>query len=239
MFGAIRNFAVLTLLTVNAQAVAADTQSERQHSVREISPNAASSGATTQYQLPALNDDKGIRKSRDAASRKTTARINDAFFVSLDLVLDGDFDADGHYYVIDLTWDADTAFALLDVYAVMWLSFEGGPWEEFLTTDVYTLSGDSSLDSYQIESELQRGYPTGYYDILLELYDPVSGELLAEIGPADSAVLDEIPLEDADRDAYHSDDHYGGGLGIYSIIAVAGLGYYRRRRSYHRLAAKL
>lgn len=234
MSGAIRNFVALVLLTVSTTAVAAGTESQRQHSVREMSPNGNSPAATTQYQLPPFRHDKAISKSRNAVSNKAAASINDAFFVSLDLFLDGDFDADGHYYVIDLSWDADTIFPLLDVYAVAWLSFEGGAWEEFLTTDVYTLSGDSALDVYQVETELQSGYPTGYYDILLELYDPVSGQLLAEIGPADSAVLDEIPLEDADRDAFIShDDHYGGGsLGAYSIIAVAAIGYFRRRR-YH------
>jgi len=229
--GKLRNLGLLILLAA-ASATAADS---REHSVRQFAPNTTSADApaTTQYRLPALKAPNGVRKERNAVvNNKTTARINEAYFASVDVVLDGDFDGDGHYYVIDLEWDADTIFAAMDVYAVVWLSFEDGPWEEFITTDVYTLEGTSSLDFYRVESELQQGYPRGYYDVLLELYDPVTGLLLAEIGPVDTAALDELPLEDADRDSVFiggSDHGHGGSLGIYAMVALLGLGYYRRR----------
>ena len=237
---AFRNHFIALALVIGT-AAAADTDELREHSVRETAPNALPPAASTEYRLPAFHANNAIRKDRDSARQKASAQSNDAYFFSVDLFLDGDFDGDGHFYVLDLSWDADTIFQLLDVYAVVWLSFEGGPWEEFLTTDVYTLSGNSSADIYQVETELQRGYPTGYYDILIELYDAATGDFLAEIGPVDSATLDEIPLEDAGRDAFFVADHHGGGgsLGIYSIMGFATLGYHRRRRRHRHRAAKL
>jgi len=231
--GRLRHLGLLILLAA-ASVAAAETADSREHSVRLFSPNtSANTSTTTRYRLPALQAPDGLRKDRNAVNNKATAVINEAYFASVDLVLDGDFDGDGHYYVIDLEWDADTIFAAMDVYAVVWLSFEGGPWEEFITTDVYTLEGNSTLDFYRVESELQQGYPRGYYDVLLELYDPGSGLLLAEIGPVDTAALDELPLEDAGRDSIFiggGDHGHGGSLGLYSTVALMGLGYYRRRR---------
>ena len=231
-----RYVGLLCLFAAASVANAADGDDGRKHNVRLFAPGTnADQATTTQYRLPALSAEKGLRKPRETANQKTAAaRINEAYFASVDVLLDGDFDGDGHFYVIDLEWDADTIYDSLDVYAVVWLSFEGGPWEEFLTSDVYTLEGDSTLDYYRVESELQQGYPRGYYDLLLELYDPVTGDLLAEIGPVDTAALDELPLEDADRDAPFIivDDHHGhgGSLGLLSTFGLLGLYGYRRLR---------
>jgi hypothetical protein len=231
--GRLRNIGLLILLVATG-ATAAENTDSREHSVRLFAPNTnANTAATTQYRLPALRAADGLRKDRDVVTQKANASsINEAYFASVDVVLDGDFDGDGHYYVIDLEWDADTIFSAMDVYAVVWLSFEDGPWEEFITTDIYTLDGTSTLDFYRVETELQQGYPRGYYDVLLELYDPATGQLLAELGPVDSAALDELPLEDADRDSVfiHGDDGHGGSLGLYTMVALLGLSYYRRRR---------
>ena len=230
--GTLRKLGLLILLATTSATAAEDIEG-REHSVRLFAPNTSGkTPATTQYRLPALQAPSGLRKDRNVVIKnKANASINEAYFATVDVLLDGDFDADGHYYVIDLEWDADTIFAAMEVYAVVWLSFEDGPWEEFLTTDVYTLEGTSTLDFYRVESELQQGYPRGYYDMLLELYDPATGLLLAELGPVDTAALDELPLEDADRDSVFigGDDSHGGSLGLFSMLSVLGLGCYRRR----------
>ena len=51
-----------------------------------------------------------------------------------------------------------------------------------------------------IETELLSGYPTGYYDLLIELFDAWDGSYLASFGPADSSELSFLPLESANRD---------------------------------------
>ena len=123
------------------------------------------------------------------------------WFYDADVVLFSDFDRDGYYYGIDLMFDADTYYIAADVYAVIYLSYEFGPWNEYAVTDDFTLLGSSSSDEYIIETELVSGYPTGSYDILIELFDAYDDAYLASFGPDDTSELALLPLEDSIRDA--------------------------------------
>ncbi|MCH7829798.1 MAG: choice-of-anchor H family protein, partial [Proteobacteria bacterium] len=102
---------------------------------------------------------------------------------------------------IDLWFDADTIYSVADVYAVIYLSYEYGPWNEYAVTEDFTLFGTSGSDDYVIETELISGYETGSYDILIELFDAYDGSFVADIGPDFSSELSLLPLEDAGRDA--------------------------------------
>lgn len=142
-------------------------------------------------------------KPRNAAPASNLAKSTifgdfEIFDAAVTLYFDDDFD--GHYYGIDVNFDADTEYAAADVYARLYLSLEGGPWEEYFVTEVFTIFGDSGSDDYTVETELYSGYPTAYYDVLIELYDYDTGDLVAEFGPADSAQMDEAPLEDQQKD---------------------------------------
>jgi hypothetical protein len=153
----------------------------------------------------------------------------DYWFYNADIELYFDYDEDGHYYGIDLWFDADTYFDAVDVYAVVYLSYESGPWNEFAATDNFTIFGASSDDDYVIETELMSGYPTGSYDILIELFDSFDGALLASIGSDDTAELALLPLEDSDRDApvivvQQFIAHGGGGsTGFLMLIMLAAV----------------
>jgi len=122
------------------------------------------------------------------------------WFYSADVVLFNDHDNDGYFHGIDLLFDADTYFASADVYAVVYLSYEGGPWNEYAVTDDFTLFGTSAEDEYVIVTELLAGYPSGSYDLLIELFDAWDDSFLAYYGPDDTPELAFLPLEDADRD---------------------------------------
>ncbi|HEY5643674.1 MAG TPA: choice-of-anchor H family protein [Woeseiaceae bacterium] len=142
--------------------------------------------------------------TRDASkSTVTESRTpnTDFWFYDVDVQLFSDLDRDGYFHGIDLLFDADTNFSAADVYAVVYLSYEYGPWNEYAETEDFTLFGTSSSDEYIIETELVAGYPTGSYDILIELYDAWDSTLLAFIGPDEAVDLAMLPLEDAERDA--------------------------------------
>lgn len=125
----------------------------------------------------------------------------DFWFYDVDVQLYSDFDNDGYYYGIDLWFDADTVYSAADVYAVIYLSYEYGPWNEYAVTEDFTLFGTAASDDYVIETELIAGYATGNYDILIELFDAYDGTFVADIGPDYSSELSLLPLEDAGRDA--------------------------------------
>ena len=140
----------------------------------------------------------------------------DFWIYDADVVLFNDDDRDGYYHGIDLLFDADTIYSVADVYAVLYLSYEGGPWNEYAVTDDFTIFGASGTDEYVLVTELMSGYPTGSYDLLIELFDSFDGAFLASFGPADASDLGYLSLEDYNRDEPIDDvqvvvNHGGGG----------------------------
>jgi len=136
-----------------------------------------------------------------------------------------DSDQDGYYYGIDLSFDADTVYTAADVYAVVYLSYDFGPWNEYSSTDDFTIFGASGDDEYFIETELVSGYVTGDYDILIELFDAYDGSIVASFGPEDSPELSYLPLEDAGRDTPPRttvvvSEGGGGSLGLLGLLAL-------------------
>ncbi len=150
---------------------------------------------------------------------------NDFWFYTADVVLFNDDDFDGFYWGIDLLFDADTYYDVADVFAVVYLSYEGGPWNEYAVTDSFQLYGASGDDEYVLVTELVSGYPTGYYDVLIELFDSYDGAFLASYGPEDTSELSLLPLEDSNRDDPHFDvpvviSHGGGGATSWWMISL-------------------
>ncbi|MFQ6005737.1 MAG: choice-of-anchor H family protein [Woeseia sp.] len=164
---------------------------------------------------------KGMRSS--PAGQQSAG--NDFWFYTADVVLFNDDDFDGFYWGIDLLFDADTYYDAADVYAVAYLSFEGGPWNEYAVTDTFTIFGATSDDEYVLVTELMSGYPTGYYDILIELFDAYDGAFLASFGPGDTSELSLLPLEDFNRDDPLFDvpvvvSHGGGGSADWWLLSA-------------------
>ena len=150
---------------------------------------------------------QGERKTnkRSAALQKSEATVaqspnSDFWFYTVDVVLFNDLDRDGYHHGIDLLFDADTLYAFADVYAVVYLSLDGGPWNEYAVTEDFTIFGTASEDDYVLVTELVDGYPAGSYDVLIELFDAYDDAFLAWIGPEDTSELAFLPLEDAGRD---------------------------------------
>ena len=147
-----------------------------------------------------------------------------------------DFDYDGFYHRFSVAIDADTIYSESWVYARLYLSYEGGPWNYYATSADFHIHGDSELDIFVVESELAEGFPAGYYDIRIDLYDAEWGDYLLSYGPYDDASLSALPLEDSVHDAasvaYSTEvivtGHSHGGLGLGFIAALSLIGLLRR-----------
>lgn len=131
-----------------------------------------------------------------------------------------DFNDNGFYHRFSVTVDADTIYDTAYVYARLYLSFEGGPWNYYASSDSYHIYGDSDLDSFVIETELADGFPPGYYDVRIELYDADSDNWLLSYGPYDDASLSALPLEDS----YYDDPYPVAIYPVESQIVVASHG---------------
>lgn len=168
----------------------------------------------------------------------------DFWFYLADVDLYADDDRDGFYSGVDLLFDVDTYYSVADIYAVAYLSLEGGPWEEYAVTEDFTIFGSSGTDDYVIVTDLVTGYPTGDYDILVEIFDADTNDFLAFIGPEDTSELAFLPLEDMDRDAPFGGDTRvtvnqggGGSFGWSTLMLLVFCAGYAVRSQITRLPA--
>ena len=174
-------------------------------------------------------------KTRSSAAAKTLSGQvmspnSDFWFYLVDVELYADDDRDGFYSGVDLLFDIDTYYSVADIYAVAYLSLEGGPWEEYAVTEDFTIFESSGTDDYVVVTDLVSGYPTGDYDLLIEVFDADTDEFLAFTGPEDTSELAFLPLEDMNRDALTGGDtritvNHGGG-GSFDGLMLALLGFF-------------
>ncbi len=145
---------------------------------------------------PDAVDKQKPRSAGKPGERSLQSSRNDFWIYDADVVLFADEDFDGYFSGIDLLFDADTIYNSAEVYAVLYLSFEGGPWEEYAVTENFTILGQSDNDDYSVVTDLVSGYPTGSYDLLIELFDGFNDDFLAFLGPEDTSELSFLSLED-------------------------------------------
>ena len=226
---------LLSLLATTGQtALAAETDArvtvttQGLASERGVVPN----GATHETYAALTKDSKRGKQSaaatQQAVSADNAVAMNTEFwFYDAYVTLFDDSDGDGFYTGIELEFDADTVYTAADVYAVTYLSLDCGPWNEYAVTADFTLYGATDTDLYVIETELVSGYPTGDYDILIELYDTFDGSLVASFGPDETSELSFLPLEDTTYDAPSGTSTQvvvnSGGGGSFSWLLLLGL----------------
>ena len=150
----------------------------------------------------------------------------------------GDLDNDGFYTSVSLDFDVDTDYDVIDVYARLFLSLEQGPWIEYTATDNFTISAFGD-DPYFVDTDLVEGFPAGYYDLRIEIYDAADDYLFATFGPAESGELSYLPLEDEYEDSGYVNDQVvlvrdsggGGSLGGVALLTLLMLAAVRMTKA--------
>ncbi|MCP4411318.1 MAG: hypothetical protein GY808_01915 [Gammaproteobacteria bacterium] len=138
---------------------------------------------------------KGHQKIRDSGS--SAQLMYSGFYISsVDVSLYGDFDSDGYSSEFTINFDADTDYSSATVYALLYISYEGGPWELYYETDYFNIYGWSSSDNLSVSTILTSGYPSGRYDVLIDLYDEYDNALVATLSSYDTYALADLYLED-------------------------------------------
>lgn len=141
--------------------------------------------------------------------------------------LQDDFDKDGFYQTFSVVFDADIysydGHDLSEVYALLYLSHDGGPWIHYYTTDNFIIHGDSDQDEYEVMTTLLEGYHPDHYDILIDLYEVGYGDIVATYSSDDNQSLYALPLESADYDQVYVDTvhiHHGGSLSTVALLIL-------------------
>ena len=179
--------------------------------------------------------DAGTKVLKSSAQRLEAGIYHEFVIYEASSRLFEDFDYDGFYRTFSVTFDADVHSYYVgehaDVYADLYLSRNGGPWELYHTTDVFTIVDDVTDDDFEVLTTLHTGYPTDHYDVLIDLYEVGYSDIVATISSDDVDDLYGLPLESADRDEYVVDEVItevevsGGSLSVGWLFGLLGLGW--------------
>ena len=165
-----------------ASATAAAQKSAKTHSARAAAKSAAL---------------KSVRPAKPVLSAKTS----DFWFFDAGSTLLGDRDGDGFHREFRVRFDADVVSGSAFVYARLYLRRAGDQdWLLYHETDDFEIFGDDGDDDFFVTTALDDGWPTGDYDVLIDLYESGFSGIVATIGPLDSDALALLPLEESGLD---------------------------------------
>jgi len=139
-------------------------------------------------------------------------------------LLQDDYDGDGFYQTFSVVFDADiysyTDNQLGEVYALLYISKNGGPWTHYFTTETFIIEGDTDLDEYEVITTFLSGYSSDYYDVLIDLYEVSNSDIVATYSSDDSNALYALSLESADYDEPYFEVVEVRGGSIYWLILI-------------------
>ncbi len=177
-----------------------------------------------------------VRKSANNFATKpnmsnTSRSFSDGSFVIYEgfSQLIEDYDGDSYYQTFSVTFDADLvnhgAHVEAVVYAELYLSENGGPWEHYYSTDSFVIHGESTDDEFEVYSTLGQGFTTNHYDVLIDLYEEGYPNIVASYSSDDSNSLYGLPLESSDYDLayveyYEEATIHGGGTSVLALIII-------------------
>ena len=174
----------------------------------------------------------------DATYEDSVYYDSDVVIFDAEIQLLDDFDNDGFYRSYSLSFDADVNLGSTSIYAEIWSRDETGDWYLEATTDNFVINGNSTLDTYILETTLQSGYATGYYDFKVDIFDSASGTFLTSSDAFDSQ-LSYVPLEDVSADTTPTTTttvitstvsvESGGAGSMFGILGLLGLALLFRR----------
>jgi hypothetical protein len=163
-----------------------------------------------------------LAKSKGVTSRAQAQVFNQAFWI-FDAWVEfyHDDDRDGYFNHFAVEFDADTEFSSALVYARLYLG-KDEVFQEFHTTSDFTIFSDSSTDSFVVESELLNGFRPDEYEVLIELYDAYSHELVAAFDGNNDADLYLLSLESQEYEVTQVVvvTEHGGSLGIWGLLLL-------------------
>jgi len=196
-------------------------------------PDQLTNKATSQTRESILNSQKQLiqksNKNLIAQSNNHNYYADFAIYGAMSLLQD-DIDGDGFYQTFSVFFDADiysyTDNQFGEVYALLYISRNGGPWTHYFTTDTFLIEGDSDLDEYEVITTFLSGYSTDYYDVLIDLYQVGYSDIVASYSSDDDNALYALPLESADYDEPYIEIvetvtvTHGGGFSAITLLII-------------------
>lgn len=227
---------------VNSAQQTETARAQQSAKLQDIAPKTLPRLSRTEMQT-VISGDATDAVKRKVGPQKVSSPTRHSYyhefsFYDVQTYLLDDINYDGFYHAFSLNIDADVYGAAatedVPVYAVIYTSRNGGDWQLLHTTDVFYLQGNSSFDSYEVTTSLDSGFPTDYYDVLIDLYEVGYDDVVATISSDDLNSLYALPLQSYDRDVDSYSEEVvvsGGSLAWMPLLALGLLGWSRRKVS--------
>ena len=142
-----------------------------------------------------------------------------------------DNDLDGYFQRFELTFDVDTSLRQSRVYAVVYLGDESS-FREIHRSVVFDVTGETSADEYTLDNTLKSGFHANDYDVLIELFDADTNQLIDRYDHTHDADLSLLSLESQEFQKHsntrNTRDSSAGALGIFLALPLLGLLLFRR-----------
>ncbi|KGJ96880.1 choice-of-anchor H family protein [Colwellia psychrerythraea] len=227
------------------QRIKVGDSDQEQNKALAITRSAVNNQKRQKYRkLAAVNLAKYITTT--PSSNNTSKSFTDGNFVIYEAYsqLIEDYDSDGYYQTFSVTFDADLiTYNPHDeavIYAELYLSENGGPWQHYYTTDNFVIHGESSDDEFEVYSTLSQGFNPNHYDVLIDIYEDGYANIVASYSSDDSNSLYALPLESSDYDVeyveYYEEAYiHGGSYSLYGLLMMilTILVKYPNRNSYN------
>jgi len=169
-----------------------------------VNPKAPQSGQVHNakwFGSPMLAKSAAVTRPKRAPAVSRSLRFADFDIREVRSALIRDRDGDGHASEFRIRFDVDTAFTRTEVYAELFLRrFGDRDWTLYHRTDDFEVNGSSDSDDYFVTTTLEDGFPAGFYDVLIDIYEVAFDGIAATVGPVDAGALRDLPLEEAGLD---------------------------------------
>ena len=224
---------------VNAAQQTDTARAEQTAQLQQLAPKTLPRLSREQMQQAIAAEQTSAAKSKVGPQKISSPTRHSYYhefsFYDVQTYLLDDINYDGFYHSFSLNIDADVYGAAVTesvpVYAVIYTSRNGGDWRHLHTTDVFYLQGNSAYDSYEVTTSLDSGFPTDYYDVLIDLYEVGYNDVVATISSDDVNSLYALPLQSYDRDvdSYSEEVVVSGGSLAWTPLLALGVLAWRRR----------
>ncbi|WP_435276492.1 choice-of-anchor H family protein [Psychrobium sp. nBUS_13] len=157
--------------------------------------------AATSVKQQAVTSDKATAQ-QSAQKIKKTSRHNVVWLDSLTTTSLLDEDNDGYSQDINFTFDFDTSYQQLTVYVDLMLVDEQRHTTKLTTSSDFALNSDSLADKQRFDITVDEHLLTGYYQLLINIYDANNHQLIDVVDYRNNQGLDDLRLEG------HKYDHH-------------------------------
>ncbi|MGB0834934.1 MAG: choice-of-anchor H family protein [Psychrobium sp.] len=149
---------------------------------------------------PALSAQQNLSSSKNSSSKKSSPKKHTSKFnvVWLDSITSSskiDEDSDDYSQDLTITFDFDTSYQQIPVYIDMFLVDERDNQTKLTTSKDFVLTGESIADKQRFDIVVDEATATGYYHILINIYDAKTHQLIDIVDYHNNSSLADIRLE--------------------------------------------